>query len=97
MTSTTKYVKPVFQRTKLDKPAPASSELAFDYHFAEAQNRLTETFHEAVKQSETEREDQDTVVPHKGSSGRFDRFEESLYWFTAAAAVAVILLCVLAL
>jgi hypothetical protein len=93
----TKNVKPLYRRTKLDKPDPAFSELACDYFYVEAQNRLKETFHEAVKQSETEWKDQEIIVPHKGSSGRFDPIEESLYWLIFAAALAAILLCVLAL
>jgi hypothetical protein len=91
MTSATKYVKRVYPRTKRNKPVPASSELASDYHYAAAQNRLTETIHKAVGQSEPERKDQEIIAPHKGSLEPFDPIEESLYWLIFAAAVAVIL------
>ncbi len=97
MTSRIKYLKPVHQRTKLDKPVPAYSELAFDYLYAEAQNRLKETFHATARPSETESEDQEIIVPHEGSSGRFERIEESLFWLTSAGMVAGILFYVLAL
>ena len=97
MTSTVKCLKPVYQRTKLDKPVPAYSELAFDYLYVEAQNRLKETFHATARASETEREDQEIIVSHEGSSGRFERIEESLFWLTSAGMVAGILLYVLAL
>jgi|SRR3981081_1939947 hypothetical protein len=96
MTSTTKNAKPVYQRTKLEWPIPASSELDFDYYYVEAQNRLTETFDEGAEQSETESKVQEIIRPYKGSSGLFDPIEESLYWLTAAAVVAAILFCVFA-
>jgi hypothetical protein len=95
MTNTTKNVKPVNQSKELNKPVLASFGLAFDYHYVEATNRLKETFHEAVKQSETERKDQELIVPYKGLSGPFDAIEESLYWLISAAAVAAILFFIL--
>jgi hypothetical protein len=97
VTSTIKYSKPVYQRTKLDKPIPAYSELAFDYLYVEAQNRLRETFHATARPSETEREDQEIIVPHEGSPGRLERTEESLFWLTSAGMVAGILIYILAL
>ena len=97
MTNTTKYVKPVYPFTKL-KPVPASSELAFNSHYFEAHNRPTERFNGAVKQFETKKKVQETIVPHKVTSGSFDPIEESLFWLTlVAAVVAGILLCVIAL
>jgi len=97
MTSTIKYSKPICQRTKLDEPVPAYSELAFDYLGVEAQNRLRETFHATAGPSEIEREEQQIIIPHEGSSGRFERIEESFFWLTSAGMVAGILFYVLAL
>jgi hypothetical protein len=71
MTSTISYFKKVYQRTKLDRPVPAYSELAFDYLYIEAKNRLTEVFGATAKQSETETQNQEIIVPHEDSSARF--------------------------
>jgi hypothetical protein len=71
MTSTIRYLKKVYQRTKLDRPVPAYSELAFDYLYIEAKNRLTEVFGATAKQSETETQNQEIIVPHEDSSARF--------------------------
>ena len=97
MSSTIKYFKPVCQRTKLDKPAPAYSELAFDYLCVEAQNRLRETFDATARPSETEEEEQEIIVPREGSPGRLKRIEESFFWLTSTGMVAGILFYVLAL
>jgi hypothetical protein len=95
--STIKYLGPVRQRAKLDKALPPYSKLAFDYLCVEAQNRLRETFDATAGPSETGREEQEIIVPHEGSSGRFKRIEESFFWLTSAAMVAGILFYVLAL
>lgn len=71
MTSTIRYFKKVYQRTKLYRPVPAYSELAFDYLYIEAKNRLTEVFGATAKQSETETQNQEIIVPHEDSSARF--------------------------
>src|SRR5260221_9050427 len=97
MSSTIKYFKPFCQRTKFDKPVPAHSELAFDYLCVEAQNRLREPFDATARPSETEGEEQEIIVPHEGSLGRFKRMEESFFWLTSAGMVAGILFYVLAL
>src|SRR5260221_12437541 len=97
MRSTKKYFKPFCKPTKLKKPVPAYSELAFDYLWVEAQNRLCETFDATARPSETEGEEQEIIVPHEGSLGRFKRMEESFFWLTSAGMVVGMLSYVFAL